>query len=146
METTEDGKSVILGTVDGCVTVLVIADPAKPEMQEYLSSLPSRNEEVISILIFKVGKWCDNLCFNFQAARRDRQRCHAFYFKAAAKMVALAHRAQNAAAGDNQNSPQHIIKGRQGQIEASDEKIEEWINWLNNYGTQCQSLFIIWPD
>ena len=47
IETTEDGKSIVLGTVDGCLTVLVIADPGKPEMQEYLNALPSRNEEVI---------------------------------------------------------------------------------------------------
>ncbi len=46
IETTEDGNSVILGTVDGCLTVLVIADLAKTQMQTYLQALPSRNEEV----------------------------------------------------------------------------------------------------
>lgn len=46
IDSTSDGKSLVLGTVDGCVTVLVIADPAKAEMQEYLQLLPSRNEEV----------------------------------------------------------------------------------------------------
>jgi len=49
IETTEDGRCVILGTVDGCVTLLVIADPGNPDMQEYLATLPSRNEEVLQI-------------------------------------------------------------------------------------------------
>lgn len=46
IDSTADGKCLVLGTVDGCVTVLVIADPLKPEMKEYLKQLPSRNEEV----------------------------------------------------------------------------------------------------
>ncbi len=51
IETTEDGKSVVVGTVDGCLTVLAIADPGKPEMKEYLQALPSRNEEVRSLFV-----------------------------------------------------------------------------------------------
>ncbi|KDQ84119.1 Leucine-rich repeat and WD repeat-containing protein [Zootermopsis nevadensis] len=46
IESTEDGKNIVLGTVDGCLSVLAIADPAKPEMKEYLAALPSRDEEV----------------------------------------------------------------------------------------------------
>jgi cation transport ATPase len=46
IESTEDGKNIVLGTVDGCLSVLAIADPAKPEMKEYLTALPSRDEEV----------------------------------------------------------------------------------------------------
>lgn len=46
IDSTYDGKSIILGTVDGCVSVLAIADPKKPEMREYLANVPSRDEQV----------------------------------------------------------------------------------------------------
>lgn len=49
IDSTEDGKNIVLGTVDGCLSVLAIADPAKPEMKEYLAALPSRDEEVCDI-------------------------------------------------------------------------------------------------
>jgi hypothetical protein len=49
IESTEDGKNIVLGTVDGCLSVLAIADPTKPEMKEYLAALPSRDEEVCEI-------------------------------------------------------------------------------------------------
>nr|CAD7425562.1 unnamed protein product [Timema monikensis] len=45
VESTEDGTGIVLGTVDGCLSVLAIADPAKPSMREYLAALPSRDEE-----------------------------------------------------------------------------------------------------
>lgn len=44
IDSTYDGKSIVLGTVDGCVSVLAIADPKKPEMKDYLKNLPSRDE------------------------------------------------------------------------------------------------------
>ncbi|XP_015115878.1 NACHT and WD repeat domain-containing protein 2 [Diachasma alloeum] len=44
VDSTYDGKSIVLGTVDGCVSVLAIADPQKPDMKEYLRALPSRDE------------------------------------------------------------------------------------------------------
>lgn len=46
IDSTHDGKSIVLGTVDGCVSVLAIADPKKPEMREYLANVPSRDEQV----------------------------------------------------------------------------------------------------
>lgn len=46
IDSTYDGKSIVLGTVDGCVSVLAIADPKKPEMREYLANVPSRDEQV----------------------------------------------------------------------------------------------------
>jgi len=49
IDSTADGKSLLLGTVDGCLTVLVIADPKKEIMQKYLEDLPSRDEEVSRI-------------------------------------------------------------------------------------------------
>ena len=43
LESTTDGYSVVLGMVDGNLTVLTIADPKKGHMREYLKALPSRN-------------------------------------------------------------------------------------------------------
>ncbi|KAM0725564.1 NACHT and WD repeat domain-containing protein 2 [Formica fusca] len=45
IDSTHDGKSIVLGTVDGCVSVLAIADPKKSEMREYLANVPSRDEQ-----------------------------------------------------------------------------------------------------
>ena len=42
IESTTDGKNIVLGMVDGNLTVLTIADPIKPEMKDYLNKLPSR--------------------------------------------------------------------------------------------------------
>lgn len=46
VESTEDGRAIIIGTVDGCVSVLAIADPAKPDMAKFLATMPSRDEGV----------------------------------------------------------------------------------------------------
>lgn len=44
IESTTDGNSVVLGMVDGSLTVLTIADPNKGQhILEYLACLPSRN-------------------------------------------------------------------------------------------------------
>lgn len=43
IETTEDGRAVVIATVDGCLSVLAIADTNKPS---FLSTLPSRDESV----------------------------------------------------------------------------------------------------
>ncbi|CAB0044685.1 unnamed protein product [Trichogramma brassicae] len=45
IDSTYDGKGIVLGTVDGCLSVLVLADPKKPEMKDYLANLPSRDEK-----------------------------------------------------------------------------------------------------
>ncbi|CAB3365460.1 Hypothetical predicted protein [Cloeon dipterum] len=42
---TKDGKALVLGAVDGCISVLALADPSKPEMISFLSTLPSRDEK-----------------------------------------------------------------------------------------------------
>lgn len=44
IKSTSDGKSLVLGTVDGCISVLAIADPEKLEIFKYLDELPSRDE------------------------------------------------------------------------------------------------------
>lgn len=40
-----DGKCLVLGTVDGCMSVLAIADPSKEDTLSFLLELPSRDEE-----------------------------------------------------------------------------------------------------
>jgi hypothetical protein len=52
IESTEDGKCIVLGTIDGCLSVLAIADKQKPEMKEFLRSLPSRDVEVSPFLSY----------------------------------------------------------------------------------------------
>ena len=44
LESTTDGISLVLGMVDGNLTVLTIADPKKERMSDYLKALPSRNQ------------------------------------------------------------------------------------------------------
>ncbi|XP_069163973.1 NACHT and WD repeat domain-containing protein 2 [Procambarus clarkii] len=39
----EDGRTIVLGTVDGCLSSITIADPTRPGIREYLAELPSRN-------------------------------------------------------------------------------------------------------
>lgn len=46
VESTPDGNALVLGTVDGCVSVLAIIDTQKVEMNEYLAQMPSRDENV----------------------------------------------------------------------------------------------------
>lgn len=40
-----NGRNLVLGTVDGCISVLAIADPKLPEMTKFLLDLPSRDEQ-----------------------------------------------------------------------------------------------------
>lgn len=46
VESTPDGKALVLGTIDGCVSVLAIADPIKNEMSDFIAEMPSRDEGV----------------------------------------------------------------------------------------------------
>ena len=52
IQSTTDGNNVALGMVDGSLTVLTIADTLKPNMIDYLKTLPSRAkiEKVPSVL------------------------------------------------------------------------------------------------
>lgn len=45
IKSTVDGKGLVLGTVDGCLSVLAIADPENADVFRYLEQLPSRDEE-----------------------------------------------------------------------------------------------------
>ena len=44
LESTTDGYSVVLGMMDGNLTVLTIADPMKSHMIDYIKELPSRKK------------------------------------------------------------------------------------------------------
>lgn len=46
VESTPDGNALVLGTVDGCVSVLAIVDTKKSDMNDYLAQMPSRDEDV----------------------------------------------------------------------------------------------------
>lgn len=72
IESTTDGKSLILGTLDGCLSTLAIADPKKGSgMRDYLKSLPSRDETL---------------------SKKLSKPCLPIHWKMAAKMAALASR------------------------------------------------------
>lgn len=57
IESTPDGNALVLGTVDGCVSVLAIMDPTKIDMFHYLSEMPSRDKEVRNIYIDKLLRY-----------------------------------------------------------------------------------------
>lgn len=46
IETTADGRCVVIGTLDGCLSVLAIADPTVGDSFQFLASLPSRRMKV----------------------------------------------------------------------------------------------------
>lgn len=48
VESTPDGKALVLGTIDGCVSVLAIVDPVKNDMSQFIAEMPSRDEGVSS--------------------------------------------------------------------------------------------------
>lgn len=54
VESTPDGNALVLGTVDGCVSVLAIVDTKKSDMNEYLALMPSRDEDVSGPFIHSV--------------------------------------------------------------------------------------------
>lgn len=45
IKSTTDGKGLVFGTVDGCLSVFAIADPEKEETFKILADLPSRDEQ-----------------------------------------------------------------------------------------------------
>lgn len=45
IETTTDGRCVVIGTLDGCLSVLAIADPMTSGSVQFLASLPSRTRQ-----------------------------------------------------------------------------------------------------
>lgn len=67
VESTEDGKALVLGTVDGCVSVLAILDGNKTDMKQYLAEMPSRDEGVrgLSPYYFCFHNFCEIKGFAF---------------------------------------------------------------------------------
>lgn len=45
IDTTTDGRCVVIGTLDGCLSVLAIADPVVPGSAQFLATLPSRTRQ-----------------------------------------------------------------------------------------------------
>ncbi|XP_043227949.1 NACHT and WD repeat domain-containing protein 2-like isoform X1 [Amphibalanus amphitrite] len=45
IDSSDDGTTIVLGTVDGCLTCLTVADPKVAQMTGYVTRLPSRSEE-----------------------------------------------------------------------------------------------------
>lgn len=45
IKSTVDGKGLVLGTVDGCLSVFAIADPDNEDTFKILAELPSRDEQ-----------------------------------------------------------------------------------------------------
>lgn len=45
IDTTTDGRCVVIGTLDGCLSVLAIADPSVQGSFQFLASLPSRTRQ-----------------------------------------------------------------------------------------------------
>lgn len=84
IETTEDGRAVVIATVDGCLSVLAIADPNK---ESFLSTLPSRDETVsfhnffhnmyLLIMLYCSGrrKWTSNELQNCSKLLLLLQKC-----------------------------------------------------------------------
>ena len=56
IETTADGRCIVVGTVDGCLSVLAIADPLSPDPYQFLASLPSRSMQASCDKTFRPTK------------------------------------------------------------------------------------------
>lgn len=78
VESTPDGNALVLGTVDGCVSVLAIVDQQKTEMSQYLSQMPSRDEDVSARILFapQTSFIHSTVIFDFS---RFRFKPHDFY-------------------------------------------------------------------
>ncbi|XP_008551438.1 NACHT and WD repeat domain-containing protein 2 [Microplitis demolitor] len=83
VDSTYDGKSIVLGTVDGCLSVLAIADPQKSDMKHYLGELPSRDE-----------KW---------KSKMEKQKM-TIKFKAATRIARITYDLQNRIARKNSSN------------------------------------------
>lgn len=87
-----DGKGLVLGTVDGCLSVLAIADAEKEETLRFLESLPSRD-----------AQWKKKL-----ARQKARVR-----FKATTLLISICLRFERGIAGGRRGS----AGGHQGEKE-----------------------------
>lgn len=76
IKSTSDGKSLVLGTVDGCISVLAIADQEKPEMQDFLKQLPSRDANVSIFTKLKIFQKSNKFHFVYSGKRNLQNRRH----------------------------------------------------------------------
>lgn len=86
IKSTPDGTGLVLGTVDGCLSVLAIADPENEEVFKFLEDLPSRDEEwkkrmarMKARIRFKATILVVRICMRFvrifgKTARRQQQQ------------------------------------------------------------------------
>lgn len=72
---TKDGKALVLGAVDGCISVLALADPSKPEMITFLSSLPSRDEKVALIVFLVIKRNKQSFVINLPLLAVEERKC-----------------------------------------------------------------------
>ncbi|XP_052126754.1 NACHT and WD repeat domain-containing protein 2, partial [Frankliniella occidentalis] len=80
IDSTDDGLCIVLGTVDGCVSVMSIADPDKPEMATFLAGMPSRDEQWKKKMrkqhaktVFRAAASIARLCAGFQGSAPDEE-------------------------------------------------------------------------
>lgn len=74
IKSTKDGQSLVLGTVDGCLSVFSIADPEKPEMQEMLRTLPSRDVNVSEVTSVEITSLSCGFSFAISSGRRSSRK------------------------------------------------------------------------
>ena len=91
IQTTTDGRCVVIGTLDGCLTVLAIADPLSEASYPFLTSLPSRRFQVShSYFTTALRVTCNRSCNtyrNINVLPRIRQILNMKYTKVQLKLL-----------------------------------------------------------
>ena len=81
IETTADGRCIVVGTVDGCLSVLAIADPLSPDPYQFLASLPSRSMQASCDKTFRPTKRKGNCNVDFSHLKsKSVQNRKLFFF------------------------------------------------------------------
>lgn len=99
IKSSKDGRAIVLGTVDGCLSVLAIVDPKKEEMIEYLNGLPSRDEN-----------WKAKL-----AKMKARVG-----FKAAIRVATISSRYAKQKSGDNEGDEEELTEITEDVVPVAD--------------------------
>lgn len=92
IKSTSDGRCLVLGTVDGCISVLAIADPLKADTFEYLEKLPSRDADVRINLESPFHQCNLTLINSFQWKKKLAKMKAATRFKAAMRLAKMTAR------------------------------------------------------
>lgn len=90
IETTTDGRCVVIGTLDGCLSVLAIADPTVPGSFQFLASLPSRTRQtrIPSAISGESSDRHDGQDANKRARKNEKEGGSHITLKAAATVAA----------------------------------------------------------